>query len=255
MESLNSILIVDDEPFLRMSLKMILAHVGYQTEEAGTATEALFLASTHHYDLIFLDLQLHEDSGLEILPKLKLLQPRAPILILTADGSLEKASLAMRMGAFEYLLKPIEPGRIITQVDDILRQQRMSSEPISPVESNGPFYPLISEKCSPQQEDTILESGDFVLDLKNQVVIVNERHISLPPCTFVYLVTLFRHAPNVVPFRVLVGEAQGYWLPTIEAQDLARWRIYRMRNALESDPGQPYYIVSEPGVGYRLNLE
>lgn len=258
MSAKYPILIVDDEPFLRMSLKLILSHVGYQIEEAGTASEALNLASAQRFDLIFLDLQLLDHDGLQLLPKLKKMQPLTPVLILTADGSLERAAQAMRMGAYEYLLKPVEPGRIIAQVDDILRQRRIPLVEIKEQRKNPAAKVITSEDCPSIRDlsgETTLEAGDLALNLLEQTVRVKERYIRVPPCTFEYLVTLYKHSPRVVPFQILVGESQGYWLSALEAQDLARWRIYRLRNALEEHPGDPRYIISEPGIGYRLKIK
>jgi len=122
MSSNCTILIIDDEPFLRSTLGMILQRVGYSCEEAGDFAEALRKASMRKYRLIFLDLQLPDGSGIDFLPELRKLQPQIPVVVLTANGSLEKAIGALRNGAYDYLLKPIDPGQIITHVDDILWQ-------------------------------------------------------------------------------------------------------------------------------------
>jgi two-component system KDP operon response regulator KdpE len=159
------------------------------------------------------------------------------------------------MGAYEFLLKPVGPGEIISQVDDVLRQRREEAEPPAEEQLRKPFRDLTAEDCLPVQEDEqehIIYAGSLMLDLPHQQVHLSERIINLPPCTFEYLVTLARHAPKAVNYQTLVGESQGYWLTPLEAQDLARWRIYRLRNALEEDPGEPRYVLTEPGTGYRL---
>jgi two-component system KDP operon response regulator KdpE len=78
------------------------------------------------------------------------------------------------------------------------------------------------------------------------------RLIPLPPSAFDYLVTLVRHAPNPVPFETLVMQSQGYEMSRAEAQEMARWRIHQLRQALEPDPQNPRYILTERGMGYRL---
>ncbi len=230
----NTILIIDDEPFLRSTLGVILRRVGYATQEAADAQEALQLLSARAFDLVFLDLQMPDRDGLDLLPEIIQVAPGVPVLILTANGSLEKAVEALRLGARDYLLKPVDPGQIITRVDDILKETSKTS-------TNG-------------SSGLVIELGPYTLDLQRRQVLVKEQALPLTPCTFDYLAVLARHAPEAVSYENLVKEAQGYKLDKIEAQDLARWRIYRLRKTLEADPRDPVYILSVPGFGFRLAI-
>ncbi len=232
MSTSNAILIIDDEPFLRSTLAVILKRVGYATQEAGDAHEALQVLSARRIDLVFLDLQIPDRDGLDLLPEIVRNYPDVPVLILTANGSLEKAVEALRLGARDYLLKPVEPGEIITRVDDILKAKSKS---------------VVQE--SPGQ---LIELGPFTLDLKLRQVRLEDHAVPLDCCTFEYLAVLVRHGPEPVSYENLVNEAQGYRLDKVEAQDLARWRIYRLRKILEADPREPEYVLSVPGFGYRL---
>lgn len=95
-------------------------------------------------------------------------------------------------------------------------------------------------------------TGPFTLDLKSHNALINQKQISIPPCTFDCLVTLLRHSPEPVSYKTLVSESFQTKLPELEAQDLARFNIYVLRKALESDVNQPRYVLSVPGYGYRL---
>jgi DNA-binding response OmpR family regulator len=97
--------------------------------------------------------------------------------------------------------------------------------------------------------------GPFKLDLYFRKVLFGGKPVSLPPCTFDYLVTLLRHSPNPVSYQDLVKIAQGYNLGRLEAQDLARARVYVLRKSLEADPQYPHYIKAVDGYGYRIELE
>lgn len=211
---------------------MILRRVGYTTQEAGDAHEALQVLTSRHFDLVFLDLQMPDRDGLDLLPEIAQLAPDTPVLILTANGSVEKAIEALRLGARDYLLKPIEPGQIITRVDDILKK-RSETDP----EGKGM---------------QVIKVGQYVLDMEHHQVSLEDQAVQLPACSFEYLAALARHAPEPISYQDLVKEAQGYKLDKIEAQDLARWRIYHLRKVLEGDPSDPVYIRSVPGFGYRL---
>ncbi len=236
MSKRNSILIVDDEPFLRSTLAVILKRVGYLTQEAADAQQALESLSQDHFDLVFLDLQMPDRDGLDLLPELLRAAPGIPVLILTANGSVEKAVEALRLGARDYLLKPVEPGEIVTRVDDILKER---SRPIPPRDDPGPLLTL----------------GPYSLDMAQRQVLLDEHTVPLTSCSFAYLAVLVRHAPEAVSYQSLAEEAQGYMLDSVEAQDLVRWRIYRLRKALETNPRDPVYILSVPGFGYRLAFQ
>lgn len=255
MHTNSPILVIDDEPFLRSTLCMVLHKVGYRTVEAQSGYQALGIIAAQPFGLVFLDLQLPDCDGLELLPQIRKIQPRTPVLVLTANGSLEKAIEALRMGAHEYLLKPVEPGQIITQVDDILRERQTSEEEFTTEDDScGESSTEAGDFLEPEKQDLpqVLTVGNILLDMQLHNVKMQGKLINLPPCTFEYLVTLIRHAPQPVQYQLLVGESQGYWLSEVEAQDLAQWRIYRLRKAIEEDHNNPKYIISVPGYGYRF---
>lgn len=116
----QSILLIDDEENLRHTLALILAREGYLVETAGTIGEARERLEASRYDLVFLDLKLPDANGLSLLPFLRERFPGMPVLILTAHDKLDSAVEAVRHGARDYLLKPLDPPMIIKRVKDIL---------------------------------------------------------------------------------------------------------------------------------------
>jgi len=119
-----TILIIDDEPNLRRSLGLILQRAGYSVVTAANAGEALQLLQTGSYDLAFLDLKLPDINGIELLPQIKELYPEMPVLILTAHATLDTAIEAVRLGARDYLLKPIDPDAILNRVESVLKEHK-----------------------------------------------------------------------------------------------------------------------------------
>jgi two-component system KDP operon response regulator KdpE len=230
---MKTILIIDDEFFLRATLAAILRRAGYSTQEAGNAQTALQMLSGRRFDLVFLDLQMPERDGLDLMPEILSLAPGVPVLILTANSTSEKTLKAQRLGACDILLKPVDPCQIISRVSDLLKE-------------NGPAVT--------QTPARFIEIGPYSLDLELRQVCLNDQVVPLPNCTFAYLASLLRHAPDPASFEALVEEAQGCKLDKIAAQDLARLHIFQLRQALEEDPLQPVYILSVPGIGYRLVL-
>jgi DNA-binding response OmpR family regulator len=261
----DSILIVDDEPKLARSLALLLQRSDYVVTTAPDAAKALELLQAGAYDLVFLDIRLPDQSGIQLLPQIKALYPDMPVIILTAHATLETAIGAVRAGARDYLLKPINPEDILARTKKILDEQiqpkrkkaittqiqaLLSELQISDGSSPATAAAVASPPIDPSR---YLKRGALQLDLHTHQVNLKEREISLPPSTFDYLVTLMRHSPNPVAYETLVKESQGYQeISRIEAKEMTRWQIHELRKALEEDLQRPHLIITVRDVGYRL---
>jgi len=126
MPVVPSILLVDDEENLSRTLAMILQREGYIVKTAASIKEARQCLEDDAYDLAFLDLKLPDESGLNFLPEVRSKFPDMPVVILTAYDKLDAAIEAVRKGARDYLLKPIDPPLIIKRVEDILAERQES---------------------------------------------------------------------------------------------------------------------------------
>lgn len=263
----DRILIVDDEDHLRRSLSLILQKENYRVTTASNAEEALERLRSQEYDLMFLDLNLPGMSGIDLLVDVNKRVPHMPVLILTAHAALDSAIQAVRFGARDYLIKPLEPVMILTRVREILAErqqparkreivdqlqslltelQQMDGEPMSPASALA--------AVSSDNPARFLKKGAFELDLHARHATLNGRYIPVTGVYFDYLATLLRYAPKAVAYVMLVKETQGYDVATAEARDLARWRIHELRKLIESDPEQPHYILTVRGMGYRLDI-
>ena len=265
MPFVTSILIVDDEDNLRRSLSLILQKSGYTVNCAAKGQEAIEYLQTKSYDLMFLDLKMPDMDGLELLPRIHGMVPDMPVLILTAHATLESAIEAVRKGARDYLVKPIDPPLILARVEEILneqRQPRRRREIVSTIQElltelrqidgkDGKAQGLLVTLSS-TDPTRFLQRGILSLDLHARHVKMGDKFIQLSPTAFDYLVILLRHSPDCVPYDNLVQEAQGYKTSLNEARDLARWRIHELRKAIEPNLDQPHFIITERGNGYRL---
>ena len=261
------ILIVDDENQMRLSLSLILQKHNYRVDMAADAEEALARLGAHEYDLMFLDLNMPGLSGIELLEEVHRLYPHMPVLILTAHAALDSAIQAVRLGARDYLLKPIEPVLILARVADILAERE---QPTRKKEIVGQIQSLLAELQKIDGEDAtptsalaslppvdsarFLKKGEFDLDLHARNAALNGRYIPVTGIYFDYLGTLLRHAPKVVTYKTLVKESQGYDTTIAEAKDLTRWRIHELRKLIEKNPKRPQYIQTVRGTGYRLEI-
>jgi DNA-binding response OmpR family regulator len=267
MTAQNTILIVDDEDRLRLSLSLILQKENYRVETAANAEEALDYLKRHEYDLMFLDLNLPGIRGIDLLIEIHKRVPHMPVLILTAHAALESAIQAIRLGARDYLIKPAEPVEILTRVSEILAERE---QPARKKEIVSQIQTLLAELQRMEGEETtptgtltalpaadparFIKKGKFELDLHARHVMLNGKYVPVAGIYFDYLSTLVRHAPKVVEYKTLVKESQGYDVAAAEARDLARWRIHELRKMIEADPEEPQYILTVRGTGYRLTI-
>jgi DNA-binding response OmpR family regulator len=261
----HSILIIDDEPNLRRSLGLILQRAGYVITTASNAAEAIRLLQAGAYDLTFLDIKLPDQNGIQLLPQIKNLYPEMPILILTAHATLDTAIGAVRLGARDYLLKPIDPENILSRVENILREEKPKRrrEITTQLQSllaelqsiDGKNVQAVSSGTTTPTTDPAryLKCGPLTLDRHTHSAQFKECNTSLPPSTFDFLVTLVRHSPQPVTYEKLVLESQGYQhLSRAEAREISRWQMHEIRRLLEPDPRHPQLIITVRDVGYRL---
>ena len=144
---MQKILIIDDEPALRQTLGAILKRSGYVPVLAGTGQEGLEKMEGDSFSLIFLDIKLPDVMGVDLLPKIHQFDPDLPVVILTAHATLDAAIQAVRGGARDFLLKPIDPKTIIERVGQILEENK---EPQRQREIISQVQELLAELHSPE---------------------------------------------------------------------------------------------------------
>lgn len=118
------ILIIDDDPTVRMSLKLLLRRAGLSSDEAASPEEALSKARKERYDLILMDmnysLSTTGEEGLELLMKMRIFQPDTPIILITAWGSISLAVEGMRAGAYDFITKPWDNRTLLQRIETAL---------------------------------------------------------------------------------------------------------------------------------------
>ncbi len=265
MISSGHILIIDDEASLRQTMARILQRAGYEVTTASNGKEGLALVSEQPFDLLYLDIRMPDMSGLELLKTIHIKFPDLPIILFTAQPDVNSAVEALRRGATDYLLKPLNPQTVIERTKTILeyqlnekrkhelqRQIEALQAELNSLESHEADKAISSAQQVPAADDRFLRRGVLTLDLHTRRVMLNDQVINLPPTSFDYLLVLARHTPNVVDFKTLVSEAQGYETDTHEAQELTKWHIHHIRQAIEVDSRNPAHVINVRGTGYRL---
>jgi len=226
-----AIVLIEDEVQIRRFLRAALTGQGYRLFEAATGEEGLVEAATRQPDLIILDLGLPDLDGLEVIRRLRE-WASIPIIILSARGQERDKIAALDAGADDYVSKPFGVGELLARMRVALRHV-----------AHGPGDLGESTFCV----------GELQVDLGRRQVLVAGNAVHLTPIEYRLLNTLVRYAGKLVTHQHLLREV---WGPnqTDQAQYL-RVYVAQLRRKLEADPARPRYLLTEPGVGYRLASE
>jgi len=267
MTNLGNVLIIDDEAGLRNTLTRIIQKIGCNAMGAQNGGEALSLLSNSPFDLVFLDLWLPDMDGLQILSEIRKIDTKLPVILLTAHGSMDSALKAMRLGATDYLIKPVNPDQLISLTKAVLKTQEIErrrreiqsqigllQDELRALDGEDDFHTQPTLIAS-QLEKRYIVHGSLNVDTQARRITFGEREFNLPPATFDYFLVLARHAPEVVSYQTLAAEAQGYHTSNAEARELSRWHMHVIRQAFEADPSSPRLILNVRGQGYRLLLD
>jgi DNA-binding response OmpR family regulator len=260
------ILVVDDEANLRRTVARILQRAGFEVTTAGNGREGLALLSEHQFDLVYMDIRMPDMNGLEALKSIHATHPQLPVILFTGQPDLNSAVSALRHGALDYLQKPLKPELLIDRAKSALaklelerRRKELQSQidalqtELRSLESGQEAETNEKGAVHSDPDKRYLKRGSLTLDLHTRrVSMEGKQSILLPPTSFDYLLVLARHAPNVVDYQTLVAEAQGYQASPREAQELVKWHIHHIRQAIEPDVSRPSYVINVRGSGYRF---
>ncbi len=221
------VLVVDDERAIRRYLRAALNSQGYAVFEAGTGQEALHAVVADRPDLIILDLGLPDVDGVEVTRQLRE-WTHIPIIILSVREEETEKITALDAGADDYLTKPFNSGELLARMRAALRHSSQTGA-----------EPVFTEE-------------DLMVDLARRQVKVRGEEVSLTPTEYDLLRILVQNAGRVLTHHQLLLQVWGAAYEN-EAHIL-RVNMSNLRRKIEADPTRPHYIITEPGVGYRLKV-
>jgi two-component system KDP operon response regulator KdpE len=223
-----TVLVVDDEPPIRRFLRTSLAASGYRIVEAEDAIGAMRRFAAESPDLVILDLGLPDKSGLELIGEIRK-NSTAPIVVLSARHDERSKVEALDLGADDYVSKPFG-------MDELMARLRAAQR----------------HAFQAQGELPVFVSGDLAVDLVRRHVTRGGQEVKLSPKEFDLLRHLVMHAGKVLTHRHLLRQV---WGPA-QADEVQYLRVFirGLRQKLEPDPTRPTHILTELGVGYRLQL-
>ena len=230
MNQLPRILVVDDESQIARVLRTGLKTHGYDVRVASDGVSALETFNDWRPDLVVTDLAMPNLDGLQLCRRLRAIS-QLPIIVLSVRGEEKTKVEALDAGADDYVTKPFGMDELLARVRAHLRRATM---------------PPLNEVSS-----TVLEVGDFRIDLESRTVFVREAEVHLTPKEYDLLVHFVRHAGKVLTHHTLLGAVWGG--NYVEQNEYLRVFVGNLRKKLEPDPSTPRYILTEPWIGYRFD--
>ena len=225
------ILLVEDDPHLRVMLMTALKANGHVVTCAGTAAEAFRVVTESRLDLVLLDLGLPDRDGDQLIPWLKE-RGDVPVIVISARDQETMKVAALDAGADDYLTKPFGIGELMARMRSAMRRRAAPGEAPVPVR---------------------YAYRELMIDTVAHLVMLADRPVHVTPVEFRLLAVLVKQAGRVITHRQFLREVWG----PLHEEDSHYLRIYmrQLRRKLEKNPAEPQYLLTEPGVGYRLAQE
>ena len=225
------VLVVDDEPQIRRALRLVLRANGYDVTEVAAGEAALDALATSAYDLMVLDLMLPDVDGVEVCRRVREWS-EMPVVVLSAHGEEEVKVQALDEGADDFVTKPFSAPELLARMRSALRRATVSRTVNS---------------------EPVVTTGEVEIDLSRRRVVRAGEEVHLTPTEYELLRVMVQEAGRVLThghlLRVVMGP--GYE----EATGSLRVHVASLRKKLEVDPSRPRIITTEPGVGYRVNVD
>ncbi len=228
----QTLLVIEDEEPIRRFLRASLTAEGYHVEEAETGGKALMIARSESPDAVILDLGLPDMHGFEVLKQLReWLQ--VPVIVLSAAGREQDKVTALDNGADDYLTKPFGVKELLARIRVGLRNR--------------------TQKSMSAEAKSVITIGELVVDHVKRRAFMAGQALRLTPTEYKLLALMATHAGRVLTHRFLLTEIWG----ADQADEVQYLRVFMagLRRKIEADPAQPRYLLTEPGVGYRMAEE
>jgi two-component system KDP operon response regulator KdpE len=223
------VLVVDDEPQITRVLRRSLKSHGYDVQVAADGATALQVFADWTPELVLTDLSMPNVDGLQLCRNLRAIS-RIPIIVLSVRGEETTKVEALDAGADDYVTKPFGMDELLARIRAALRRTQT--------------------KKTDESAATVIDLGDFRLDLEVRSVVVKGVEVHLTPKEYDLMVYLVSHSGKVLTHRTLLAAVWGE--ESVEQTEYLRVFIGQLRKKIEPNPATPVYIVTDPWIGYRF---
>ena len=224
----RTILVIEDDKYISHFIDISLSKENYAVLTADTAAEGMFLFSSHHPDIVLLDLGLPDRDGVDLLRELRSFSD-VPVLIVSARGQEREKIMALDLGANDYITKPFHMGELTARI-------RVAER--------------LLQKSAAEGAETRFSCEGLTVDYEKRKVYVEGAEIHLTPTEYKTLLLLIANRGKVLTHNYIISQIWGY-----EGGDSKSVRVFmaNLRRKLERDTAHPRYILTEVGVGYRFS--
>lgn len=224
------VLVIDDEQEIQRAVRGRLGAEGFTVEGALTGSSGMEQVARWHPDVVVLDLSLPDMDGIDVCRELRV-WTQVPIIVLSVRADDADKVAALELGADDYLTKPFSSSELVARVRVALRHAARTAGAAS-------------------QSEAAFQTADLAIDFVSRRVAVGEREVHLTPTEYAVLTYLARNAGKVITHRTLL---RAVWGPQYETEDhYLHVFIGQLRRKIEPAPSRPKYLLTEPGIGYRL---
>ena len=223
----GTLLIVDDERSIRLSLRTILANFGFVVVEAARGEEALSLVRSAQFDAVLLDINMPGMGGIDVCRQMRITSPRLPIVMLTVQDSEDRKVEALDAGADDYITKPFQLRELTARLRAAVRRNKVD-----------------------EIEGQTIVIGNVLLDPDRHLVEKSGKRAHLTPKQFEVLHYLMANAGRPIPHARLL---RAVWGPEYGNElEYLRTFIRQIRMKIEDDPANPTYLLTDSHIGYRF---
>lgn len=256
------ILLVEDDDSTRRSFLYLLRYANYHVREAADGETALELLSSERFDVVITDIILGGISGMDVLHLARQQHYRPEVIVLTGHGSFETAVLAVREGAFDYLVKPCASDELRATVARALQQHHTEQQVRTAAQTlmQALYGDGAASQARPRESDQSLPTsapdthyaptivlGALMMGPTRRDVTFAGHVVQLTHTEYMLLRYLSHHVGNCCASRDILRFTHGIETNEAEAQALVKPHIHNLRRKLH-----PSYVVTERGKGYRL---
>ncbi|MEA4816713.1 MAG: response regulator transcription factor [Lachnospiraceae bacterium] len=230
MNNKATIIIIEDEKAIGNFISTMLTAAGYKSITALTGHEGISLINSHCPDLILLDLGLPDMDGLKIIKEVRSYSS-IPIIIISARTYEREKVEALDLGADDYITKPFGSSELMARIRTSLRHANK----------------VLTKETGSQ---TVFKTGDLLMDFENRRVFVGEKEVHLTLIEYKILVLFAKYVGRVLTYEYIINSVWGNYAQ--KNSQLLRVNMANIRHKIEENPGEPIYIKTEVGIGYRM---
>lgn len=258
MKSAESVLIVDDENTVQKSWTEALENQGYDIAQASTIDQAhaVFNQKTIGLTLVNLKSNSHV-HGLDLLEWIKENNPTTDVILVSSYSNLDSSIAALRKGAYDYLVKPVNITEVVTRVNRCMTERQEAAERLQVINQiemmlNQLKTTLVPESVERSNHEHIIETPNIIVDRRKRLVVQNGEPVQLSPTEFDMLDYLATNGDRVVSASELIRAVQGYEMDEMDARPIVRVNVRRLRQKIEEDTSNPRHILTVRSRGYRF---